>query len=443
MIAALLCVLALVVTFWAGRRSLGAGLIALIAVGYFYGILRANLLTVYSHFIFDAGMLGLYLSQKWTSSDPAEAKRLATLRAWLAAMMIWPCLLVLMPFQPLLVSLVGLRGNIFFIPVALLGARLRTKDLHTIACGLAILNLLALGFGGAEYFLGVPRFYPMSPVTTIIYISGDVAGGFFRIPAIFANAHSYGGSMVASMPFLIGLWTTAQSRKVRVLALAGTVAAMLGILMSAARQDFVFGSVMILVTMFSVKMKTGARVAFVSLLVVIGFVTMSNTRLQRFTSLKNTDYVQDRIAGSVNRGFFEILFEYPMGNGLGGGGTSMPYFLQGEVRNPIGMENEYARILAEQGIVGLLIWLGFVAWLLSRVRSAFGLHPWANTRKMAWCLAVVWLATSWIGIGVLTSIPNTVMLFLAIGWTATQWVPERSRVMATDPRRTYRPAYAR
>src|SRR5215469_14919853 len=122
MIAALLCLAALVGCYLAGRSSLGRGLVAILAVGYFYGILRANLLTAFSHFIFDAGLLGLYLSQKWTSSDPRDHRRLAIVQFWTAILIAWPMLLVLLPFQPWLVSLVGLRGAIFFIPVLLLGS---------------------------------------------------------------------------------------------------------------------------------------------------------------------------------------------------------------------------------------------------------------------------------------------------------------------------------
>src|SRR5579864_5603598 len=103
MLALAFCALAFVACLMAGRRSLGYGIAAVLAVGYFYGILRANLLTAFSHFIFDAGLVGLYLSQKWT--DPAT-KHISRLRWWILLLIIWPSLLVLMPFQPWLVSLV-------------------------------------------------------------------------------------------------------------------------------------------------------------------------------------------------------------------------------------------------------------------------------------------------------------------------------------------------
>jgi hypothetical protein len=435
MSALALCFVALLVTFWAGRRSLGAGLVALLAVGYFYGILRANLITTYSHFIFDAALIGLYCSQKWFSGTVRELKREEPIRLWVIAMIGWCLVVLLLPFQSFLVSLVGFRGNVFFLPVLLLGARLKDRDLQQLVGGLGVLNIIALVFAWAEYFLGVPRFFPHTAVTEIMYSSVDVAGGFLRIPAIFTSAHAYGGTMVVSLPYLIGGWDRVQNNRFKLLALGGIAAALLGILMSATRQNFVVGAVMVLVAIGTRRGKSFKNVlVLIALLGIIGWSAATNARFQRFKSLSDTEGVADRIAGSVNRGFFEILTEYPMGNGLGGGGSSMPYFLQSAVRNPIGMENEYARILSEQGIIGLLIWLGFVGYVLSRGPKAMAQGPWATTRRMAWSLAAFALATAFIGTGFLTSIPSTAIHLLGMGWTAAWRGSETAPAVAQLPR---------
>ncbi len=47
MIALGVCLIALAACYYAGRRSLGIGLLTLLFFGYFYGILRANLQTSY------------------------------------------------------------------------------------------------------------------------------------------------------------------------------------------------------------------------------------------------------------------------------------------------------------------------------------------------------------------------------------------------------------
>ena len=437
MTALALCILALVTCYWAGRKSLGKGLVVLLLFGYFYGILRANLLTTFSHFIFDAGMLGLYLAFWRRPSDPRDKPRRQALVWWCVLLMGWPCLLLLLPFQPFLVALVGLRGSIFFLPLVLIGCQLKRSDLFELSTGLAVLDLIAVAFGGAEYFLGVLRFYPPSPVTEIIYASGDVAGGFFRIPAIFTSAHAFGGTMVCTVPFLIGLWTLAQHRLVKMLALVSIPAALLGVLMSATRMNFVIGCGMVGFVIFTTKLKSRYRVGFLLIIGVIAFTALSNERFQRFKSLRDTDFVVERVAGSVNRGFFEILGDYPMGNGLGGGGTSIPYFLQGQVRNPIGMENEYARILGEQGIIGLGLWVAFLGWLLTRTRVVFAPGPWSTSRRLLWCLVMFNFGTAWIGTGLLTSIPMTLFLILGAGWTAVPPVPEpqlsRKRLRAVYP----------
>jgi uncharacterized membrane protein SirB2 len=418
MIAIAVCILAFGLTYWAGRRSLGQGVVSLLIFGYFYGIVRANLQTTFSHFIFDTALLGLFLSQKWTSPQPSEKRRLGRLQLWTVFLILWPVLLILMPFQPLLVSLVGLRGSVFFVPMLLLGARLQDKDLLQVSAGFAALNLIAIGFAGAEYFLGLPRFYPLSPVTAIIYASSDVAGGFSRIPAIFANAHAYGGTMVASIPYLIGGWERASARGARLLAMLAIGAAFLGVLMSATRLNFVTGIALLVFTMVNGRMKASRWVVFGAIIVIVGYIALTNERFQRFKSLSETDSVSERIHGSVNRSFFEILSDHPMGNGLGGGGTSIPYFLEGQVRNPIATENEYTRILCEQSAIGLLLWLCFVIWFLTRVKTAFAKGPWMTSRRVVWGLSSFVLCTIWIGNGFLTAIPLTAISLLGIGWTA-------------------------
>jgi O-antigen ligase len=294
--------------------------------------------------------------------------------------------------------------------------------------------------------MGLPRFFPVSPVTQIIYNSMDAGGGFYRIPATFTSAHSFGGTMVFTMPFLVGLWSKAENKRVRLLALAGIFVAMLGVLLSATRTNFIFGSAMILFVIFTTKMKTSQKAFFIVIIAAIGMIAMGNVRFQRFKTLGDTEGVADRVAGSVNRDFVELLTEYPMGNGLGGAGSSIPYFLRGQVRNPIGMENEYARILGEQGIIGLLLWVSLVVWFILQAPTAFAKGPWATTRRLVWCLAAVDLGTAFIGLGLLTSIPGTVFLVLGMGWTST---PEEHEATVPSPVRRpvqqigYVPAQAR
>jgi hypothetical protein len=408
---------ACITTYFATKRSLGLGIVSLMTWGYFFGILRANLLSTFVYFIFDAAILGVYLAHKWTASG--ASKHSGALRLWAVLLILWPVLVFFLPFQPWLISLVGLRGAVMFIPMLLVGASLRERDLQQISIGFAVLNLIALTFAAAEFVLGLPRFYPYNAATALVYGSQDVGQGFYRIPAIFANAHLYGGTMVSTIPYLIGYWEHAHTARLRLLALAGVAAALLGVLMSATRLNFVVGAALIVLTILTGRLKASRRVAFAVLILLVAMVALRNERFQRFKSLSETSNVEDRLSGSVNRGFFEILLEYPMGNGLGGGGTSIPYFLEGQVRNPIGMESEYARILSEQGIIGLAIWISFIIWFLSRGLSLIAEGPWVGSRRLVWILGVLALVTGMIGMGLLTSIPTTALLLLGMGWVAS------------------------
>ncbi len=382
MIGLLLCLIGAGASLYFGRRSLGAGILVVMTAGYAYGILRANLTPPFSHFIFDAALLGLYASQFVGVKGKQTGSQHSTLNMWMYILMGWPLLMVLMPFQPLLVSIVGLRGNMFFLPAVFLGTRLRSEDLRRMAFGFAALNLVALAFGVAEYFKGIEPFFPYGPMTVTMYNSVDSAGGS-RIPSLFQNAHTYAGVMVSTLPILFGQWAiNAGARWRKMLLLLGMGAAFIGVLMAATRLGMVMAAVMVVIASVSGKLGPVKRLAFALAIVAVIWSAMHNERWQRYKEL-DTDTVQDRIAGSVNRTFWEVLVEYPVGNGLGGGGTSIPYFLASQVNRPVGVESEYCRILLEQGIVGLLLWIGFIFWFLTN-RVAFVKDDWLNGRRMGW-----------------------------------------------------------
>lgn len=151
----------------------------------------------------------------------------------------------------------------------------------------------------------------------------------------------------------------------------------------------------------------------------IGWVASNEQRLQRFMQLRDTDMVAERISWSVNMSFFEAAAKYPFGNGLGGGGTSIPYFLRNRIENPLTMENEYARIMLEQGILGLAIWIVFILWLLAR-RGGNRFDSWYPGRRLAWIVCATSFATGLIGTGLLTSVPHTCLLLLMAGWVAAR-----------------------
>ncbi len=389
--------------------------------------------------MFDAGVIGLFAVQLMRPLPLEQRGRLADLRMWLGVLVGWPTLLfvlfILSPGTTPLVELVGLRGNVFLLPFLLLGARLESDDLMWLGERVAVFNIAVVGFAVVQYFVGIEMFFPVNEVTEIIYKSRDVVNrSAYRIPSSFSSAHAFSGTLVMTLPWLVGAWSATQ-RGFRSNLLAGSIlATLLGIFIAAARLHMVTAALIILaVTLFG-SFARGQRMKWVMVLGVVAYVVAGNARLQRFTTLGDTEYVSTRIGGSVNEGVFELVGQYPLGNGLAGGGTSVPYFLRQGLAEPIGMENEYARIALEQGIPGIMLWLLFVAWIVTR-RPWRIRDEWSSGRIAGWAGSVISFATGAIGTGLLTSVPHTVLLMLVTGWVTTTMRPSRLTMEVLSRRR--------
>ena len=81
------------------------------------------------------------------------------------------------------------------------------------------------------------------------------------------------------------------------------------------------------------------------------------------------------------------------------------------------MENEYARIVLEQGLPGLALWVAFILWALSR-RSLLKSDPWFLGRRLGKVASAAYFCMGLIGVGLLTSIPHTCIFLLLTGWIA-------------------------
>jgi hypothetical protein len=193
--------------------------------------------------------------------------------------------------------------------------------------------------------------------------------------------------------------------------------------MAAARVSAVVLFFLLGVTVLSGRLRGATYVPLLILAAGFFYVVSNNERLQRFTTLGDIDRVLLRVEGSVNLTFFELVLTYPMGNGLGAGGTSIPSFLHNQIKNPVVMENEYSRILLELGLPGLLLWLAFFAWVLSRP-VLDKRDPWLLGRTLMFYLCVANLLLSLIGIGLLTSIPSTALLLVGMGFMVAGTAPQ-------------------
>lgn len=412
-----LCIIAFLATLYVSRRSLVWGIASALAIGYFYGILRANLDEVMAHFLFDGAVIGLYLGRVFAFRRSDGIVNTELLRPWMIVLIAWPAFLTLLPIQDPLVQIVGFRGSTFLIPFVLLGSLLRPDERQELALFLAALNLTAFCFASAQFVFGVEAFFPRNQVTELIYRSSvDSAQPYLRIPATFTSSAAYGGAMVCSIPLLVEAWSSrSSSDRKRYIVLGSLVASILGVFMSASRTQAVVLLIIIVVGMLSLSMRPAKAIAWLLIILGVGWIVFQDTRLQRFSTLGDTEYVADRISGSVNASLLTALADYPMGNGIGAGGTSIPYFLLERVRGSVKIENEYARIQLELGFPGLAIWVAFIVWTFAvgfmrarRVRDP--------ARRMAYALVVTGWVFAVLGTGMLTGIPGSALFLMLCGW---------------------------
>jgi hypothetical protein len=415
------------------RRSVGAGMAAMLVAGYFYGILRARYLDGFSHFLFDAALLGLYLGHfsRVGSFRPPKAPELTQ---WAAALIGWPILvfgLALFYPQHLLIQLVGLRAAVWFLPFLLLGAWARLDDLRLMARVLAVLNLLALLVALGEYSLGLEAFLPRNAVTEGMYRSNDVAGyTAHRIPATFISAAAYGTMMAQSIPWLVGRWADSHEGYLeKGLMVAGLLAAALGVFLCASRIPVVLLLVMGVVVVHWFRTRLGYLAPALLVGVIVAYLVQGNERLQRFASLQDANLVTERIQGSANLSVVELVLSHPMGTGLGSAfGTSIPSFLQHLMtQEQIGAENELARIGLEQSLIGVVLWVGFILWLLTRPRVGWP-GGWAVAERLTWLFVLISWATALLGCGTLSAVPGTCLLLFQMGLLGRS--PARAGVVA-------------
>jgi len=67
----------------------------------------------------------------------------------------------------------------------------------------------------------------------------------------------------------------------------------------------------------------------------------------------------------------------------------------------------------------LLLWVGFVIWFVTN-RAGFVKDDWLAGRRVAWYLCILSFLIGMIGIGLLSSIPNTFLFLLCVGWTSVK-----------------------
>lgn len=416
----ILCLAALLSCSITAIRGVLPGLCCLFFWGYLFGILKAHYIESNGLFIFDAATIGFYFGTLSNQEIRSLFPRFNRLLPWVYILIFWPVFVAVIPIQHYLVQVIGLRGNIFWLPMALVGFLIRDIEKQKFISFIAILNVVAFCFAVAEFFIGVDYFVPENEVTKIVHNSADLAGGAKRIPSIFANAHSYSLFMVSTIPWLLGEiiainLSKASSVVTRFILIIGLLCAAAGIFMSGPRQPVIALAIIGAMIFFSGRFNLTLLMTVTLAGTVISYFVSQDERFQRFAELQDTNLIFNRLQVSVNISFFEILMDYPMGNGMGAGGTSLPGFAQALLSRQVIMENEYSRIMLEQGLPGLSLFLAFFFWYLLQKRSQR--DPDFFLKNYIFYSTITTFITAVIGVGMMTTIPGTAFLWLGLGYS--------------------------
>ena len=436
MISAAICALGFAAAYWAGRKALWLGLTVVLAVGYLYGIARAHMSDAFIHVLFDASVAGLYVACLWQALTARNRNGLYELKLWVLLLVAWPTFLFFATPGDPLIQMVGWRANAFVLPCLLLGAQLDDEQLYRLGLAVAVLNIGAAVVGALEFTFGLQMFFPRNEVTDIMFqsrLSDQQWWLGLRIPSTFVNAHAYGGTMVMTLPFIFGAWVQKRTKTHGHLLTLAIIASLLGVFMAGARTPMIALAGLVVLVSLSGYVRGGARLTWVGVMLVVAFVVAGDDRLQRFASLQDSAYLAERLGGSVNSEFFDLMWAFPFGRGLAGGGTSIPYFLQDRSTAYFVMENEYARIALEQGIPGFFMWVSFMVWVVVQGQRR-GNDGWQLSRRLVLAVTCAYFVFALTGIGLLTSVPQSMVLLIGIGWITVRdraavrsYLPHRSR----------------
>ncbi len=354
---------------WLTRRSVGDGLGLLLFIGSVYGLARCRVLDGFTHFWFDASSIGAYAAL-YSRATSGKTPGLFGLKRWIFALAVIPLLLILLsPFldaQPVLVQLLGLRPALFFLPFLLVGGLVQPSDARQLARWAVGSRARHCGRGHRRVcyrrravFSCQRSFSNHLPLSR--YRRERTRFVFPRRSARRTPTEARWSDSFHSWCFC----SSHETLRERALGAIALGCAALGVFACGARLPFIGLLVVAATIVIRGVRRNDIRVAAVAIGAVLALTVSRDERLQRFETLSDSAYVGSRFEGSVNENLLEILAEHPVGRGLGSAvGTSIPYFLAAESRPQVGLENEFARIGIEQGLVGLLLWLAFGALVL-------------------------------------------------------------------------------
>jgi hypothetical protein len=213
----------------------------------------------------------------------------------------------------------------------------------------------------------------------------DIGGDFFRIPSTFTFTAQYFGYTLAMIVPAYTLMKMDTSRKWRKFATATLGLVILASFMSGARASYLFVPVLLtliyllegkFIGMLKISIMLPLAVLAAMLISGINPVMMFDTMHELFFSYA------DEIA---KQGLLDAISDEPLGLGTGMNTGPSRYAFE-DPESFTGIENYYAKAVAELGIIGLVI---VVMLFLVLIRQGYSIHCRIHDARLRSCSAAI------------------------------------------------------
>ncbi len=310
------------------------------------------------------------------------------------------CFYLLLPSQvSLLGELVAVKQRLFYIPLAWVAYHfLRDeRDFLGLMKAMAWTAIPASIFGIYLYFVGPVGLTSLGANYSALIgsTSGEHHISFWRVPGTFTSPGQYGAFLLFNAVLFVGvLFEKGADRSQRVLTLVALIAALGALLVSGSRSPlllFVMCSVGLLAVTGKLK-GIGVWAGGLYGVLTMGFTYFGGGVQDRVGSIASWDNVErfnDTYFGQL---FWPLLFQEPMGFGLGRATIGARHFT--DWANIMLVESYFGIIVAETGVIGLaaFAWLtAAVIVAIVRCRSAMRDAP---TKVLWWASALLVLTSA-------------------------------------------------
>jgi hypothetical protein len=316
------------------------------------------------------------------------------------------------------VALVGAKVSLFYIPLLVVTATMLKSERDAVTLLRTMIALVPIPciVGLIQYFGSnafghqetISAFYGpgAAAAATQGFSSFDYGGTLYRIPSTFVSVAHYFGYIEHSLVPTYVVLRCDPSRRWRRYALFLLVLLISASFLSGARSAFIFVPILLVLMMVFDRVIAGAMTwvaiipsLFVMVLGVAGldpWIVADQVRDLAATNVKNT------ALSSV----WEAIRDYPLGLGTGMNTVAARHVITGD-SSLLGFESQYAKTVAELGILGL-------ATLLA-VFTALVIAAWNARRDLR--------GTQWSSAGAAFAAYFTILPFHALKGWPLDWEP--------------------